>query len=149
MKKRTSKIILILIVLFVGLQFIRPHKQQNQPLNRYDIIYANNPPKDVATLLQSTCYDCHSNQTRHYWYSNISPAAWLIDKDIKNGRAHLNFSDWEKYSYDQKVDYAGEIMYQMYEGKMPIREYLWMHEEARLTKRQQNRITEWINSLVE
>ena len=75
--------------------------------------------------------------------------SWLIDKDIKNGREKLNFSDWEKYSYDQKVDYAGEIMYQMYEGKMPIREYLWMHEEARLTKRQQNRITEWINSLVE
>jgi hypothetical protein len=149
MKKKKTKIIVILIVLLVGLQFIRPNKQGNEQVNRYDIIYANNPPKEVATLLQSTCYDCHSNQTKQYWYSNISPAAWLVDKDIKNGREKLNFSDWEKYSYDQKIDYAGEIMLQMYEGKMPIKEYLWMHEEAKLSKQQQNKITEWINSLVE
>ena len=149
MKKKKTKIIVILIVLLVGLQFIRPNKQENEQVNRYDIIYANNPPKEVATLLQLTCYDCHSNQTRQYWYSNISPVAWLVDKDIKNGREKLNFSDWEKYSYDLKIDYAGEIMLQMYEGKMPIKEYLWMHKEARLSKQQQNKITEWINSLVE
>ena len=40
-------------------------------------------------------------------------------------------------------------MFQMYEGKMPIQEYLWMHEEAKLSKKQQNQITEWINALVE
>lgn len=149
MKRKLSKLIISVIVLFVGVQFIRPNKQENQPVNRYDIIYANTPPKAVASLLQTTCYDCHSNQTQQYWYSHIAPAAWLVDKDIKNGRAHLNFSDWEKYSYDQKIDYAGEIMFQMYEGKMPIQEYLWMHEEAKLSKKQQNQITEWINALVE
>ncbi|MBO6630236.1 heme-binding domain-containing protein [Psychroserpens sp.] len=149
MRKRRYKIVIIIIVGLIGVQFIRPNKLENEQVNKYDIIYANNPSKEVVTLLQSTCYDCHSNQTREYWYSNIAPVAWLVDKDIKNGRQHLNFSDWEKYSYDQKVDYAGAIMLQMYDGKMPLKEYIWMHPEAKLAKKDQNKITEWINSLVE
>jgi hypothetical protein len=49
----------------------------------------------------------------------------------------------------KKIDYAGEIMFQIYEGKMPIDKYLLMHSEADIAKAEQNKITEWINSLVE
>ena len=38
-------------------------------------------------------YDCHSNETKSPWYSNITPISWLIEYDVKRGRDEVNFSD--------------------------------------------------------
>src|SRR5579871_6163902 len=52
------------------------------------------PPPQVASSLKRACNDCHSNQTVWPWYSNIAPASWLVVKDVNEGRARLNFSNW-------------------------------------------------------
>jgi hypothetical protein len=40
----------------------------------------------------TACFDCHSNQTVWPWYSNIAPMSWLIQHDVDEGRAALNWS---------------------------------------------------------
>lgn len=148
MKKNKKLLILICIVVFIGIQFYRPLRGEIVDVTLDDLILANSPSEEIANLLINTCYDCHSEQTQDYWYSEIVPIAWLLDKDIKNGKSKLNFSKWERYSYEDKINFAGEIMHQMYEGKMPLKEYKLIHRDADLTKSDQNKITNWINSLV-
>ncbi len=44
--------------------------------------------------VKRACFNCHSNETIWPWYSAFAPISWLIERDVKGGRSHLNFSDW-------------------------------------------------------
>ncbi|WP_103070166.1 heme-binding domain-containing protein [Aquimarina sediminis] len=145
---KTKGLIICSLIFGVAIQFIRPYKQEYSQPTSNDLLIANNPSVEVEYLIRVTCYDCHSNETKNYWYSDIAPIAWFLDKNVSNGKTKLNFSNWEKYTFEQRVDVAAETMFQVYEGRMPVKEYLWMHKDANLTKKQQNKITKWINSLV-
>ena len=51
-------------------------------------------------LARAACFDCHSNETRYPWYSNIAPMAWLVNQDINEGRKKMNFSTrYSSFSY--------------------------------------------------
>lgn len=50
-------------------------------------------PPEVKQILRGACYDCHSNETRLAWFDQVVPAYWLVAADVKQGRAHLNFSE--------------------------------------------------------
>lgn len=72
------------------------------------------------------CFDCHSNETVWPWYSNIAPMSWLVQRDVDEGRKHLNFSTWTAGQ--------GEAAPSMVEsGKMPPFQYLLAHPEANLS----------------
>lgn len=79
-------------------------------------------------LTKRACFDCHSNETRWPWYSNIAPVSWLVQNDVKEGRAHLNFSEWNR---PQK--HAKDAMKEVREGGMPLWYYVPLHPESRLT----------------
>jgi len=53
---------------------------------------------DTASLFHRACYDCHSNQTTWPWYSNLAPVSWLVQRDVNEGRRHLNFTQWASLS---------------------------------------------------
>jgi hypothetical protein len=50
-------------------------------------------PPEVKQILETSCYDCHSNQTRVPWFDRIVPAYWLVVDDVQRGRTRLNFSE--------------------------------------------------------
>jgi mono/diheme cytochrome c family protein len=79
-------------------------------------------------LAKRACFNCHSNETVWPWYSRIAPLSWLTERDVKGGRSHLNFSEWNRPQYD--ADAAGD---EIRAGAMPLWFYLPMHPEARLT----------------
>ena len=79
-------------------------------------------------LARRACFDCHSNQTVWPWYSNIAPVSWLNQRDVNDGRRHLNFSEWNKPQRD-----AGHAVREIKSGDMPLWFYLPMHPAARLT----------------
>jgi mono/diheme cytochrome c family protein len=85
---------------------------------------------DPATraLAQRACFDCHSNETQWPAYASLAPVSWLIQYDVQNGRAALNFSEWQR---PQKE--AGEAAEEVREEEMPPAIYRLMHPEARLT----------------
>ena len=87
-------------------------------------------------LAARACYDCHSNTTVWPWYSNIAPVSWLVQRDVDEGREHLNFSDWNQshaeHGHEEgEVEELGEVVL---EGEMPPPNYLLTHPEARLTQ---------------
>ena len=78
------------------------------------------------------CFDCHSNQTKWPWYTNVAPVSWLTQRDVKSGRATLDFSEWQK-PQDTSIS---DIIEAVQSGSMPPFYYAWMpnHPKARLSK---------------
>jgi hypothetical protein len=73
------------------------------------------------------CFDCHSNQTVWPWYSNIAPMSWLVQRDVDEGRKHMNFSTWTAGQGFEAAEMVSS-------GQMPPFQYLLAHPEARLSE---------------
>ena len=102
-------------------------------------------PKEIDSLLKTSCYDCHSYQTTLPWYGNIAPVSWEVRSNIKKGRAWLNFQEWSNYSEEKKQKiYKGIV--KSINLRMPVPMYLSMHEEAKLTTKQRKDIKAWAES---
>ena len=105
-------------------------------------------PKEIDSLLKTSCYDCHSYQTTLPWYGNIAPVSWEVRSNIKKGRAWLNFQEWSNYSEEKKQKiYKGIV--KSINLRMPVPMYLSMHEEAKLTTKQRKDIKAWAESHIE
>jgi len=104
-------------------------------------------PKEVMTILKKSCYDCHSNNTKYPWYSNIAPISWQVHSNIKNGRAWMNFSIWTKYSEKKKQKFYKGIVDAL-NIKMPPAEYLLIHKDARLTPKERKMLQDWAKKYI-
>jgi Haem-binding domain len=137
MKKRIVGIILLLLVAFAAIQFI-PIDRSNPPIEVEISV-----PSEVKTVLQSACYDCHSNETTWPWYSHIAPISWLVAHDVHAGRDDLNFSTWNRYSTKQQVEKLKETLEEVEEGKMPPWLYLAVHRDVQLSDRERVALQTW------
>jgi hypothetical protein len=123
--------------LLVALQFV-PVDTSNPPVT------ANiETPADVKEVLQRSCYDCHSNETRWPWYSRIAPFSWLVAHDVEEGREHLNFSEWDQLSAEDQIEAMEEAWEEVEEGEMPLWFYLPMHPEARISAADRAVLRRW------
>ena len=103
-------------------------------------------PDDVQTVLKNSCYDCHSNLTEWPWYSRVAPASWLVYRDVKKGRDEMNFSEWGDYSERRRNSKLEEIEELVTEKKMPLKIYLSLHPEARLSVADKETLIYWSRS---
>jgi Haem-binding domain len=63
------------------------------------------------------------------WCTNVAPASWLVYNDVKSGREHLNFSEWQRH---QDADLA-KVLEVVRSGEMPPVQYKLIHGDARLS----------------
>ncbi|WP_411032000.1 heme-binding domain-containing protein [Spongiimicrobium sp. 3-5] len=141
--KSIKKILVALLIIFIGMQFYRPDKNLAAEGHAHNFVTETVPSAPVTSLLEQTCYDCHSNNTVYPWYNNIAPVSYWLKDHIDEGKGHLNFSAWDTYD-NKKKDHKLEEVVEMLEAKeMPLKEYTWTHEEARLTESQREAIITW------
>lgn len=133
--KRT---LLIFLIIFIVMQFIQTDKT-NPTVDKNIEIKAN---AEVMKIFKTACYDCHSNETIYPWYSKIAPFSWVVSNHINEGRKALNFSTWENYSDEEKKEHLKDIYRTVY-ASMPLQSYLWIHDDAILTKEQRTLIRDW------
>src|SRR5512144_3173408 len=105
-------------VAFVLIQLV-PVDRSNPPVQ----VEVPAPP-EVRAVLRRACYDCHSNETVWPWYSRVAPVAWLVARDVREGREELNFSTWDRYATKQQVKKLKESWEEIAEGEMPPYYYL-------------------------
>jgi hypothetical protein len=133
--KRT---LLTFLIVFLLMQFIRPDLD-NEVIDKDLEIKA---PDNIMSMFKASCYDCHSNAATWPWYSNVAPFSWIISEHVNDGRKWLNFSTWEQYTKEEKQKKLKGIYRTVY-AAMPLQSYLFLHEEANLTKEQRSLIREW------
>jgi Haem-binding domain/Cytochrome P460 len=125
--KKVLRVLLVLLVLGIAIQFIRP-SLGNRPVTG-DLA----APPEVKAILQRACYNCHSNQTRLAWFDQPAPAYWLVVKDVRAARKVLNFSDWDSLSKGQQAAKLYEALNQVEFHVMPLSNYAMLHHDAVVT----------------
>jgi hypothetical protein len=140
-------ITLILLVVFVGIQFIPTELNQSDTTPIKDFMLVNDVPSNIKSKLQVSCYDCHSNNTNYPWYGKIQPGAWFMENHIQEGKSELNFNEWANYSDRRKKSKLKSIISQIKNDKMPIFSYTLIHRNAKLSEKEKITITEWLLKL--
>lgn len=115
------------------MQFYRPEYLSNQPTK--DL---TNIPKEVNIILRNSCFDCHSSQTNLRWYDKITPANFLVNSHIREGREALDFSKWDSLAKPQQNSTIFYAINKVLSGEMPIPSYTMVHSSAKLNDQQVN-----------
>ena len=141
MSKKSLVLIILggILLLLVGIQLIPyGHDHTNPPVTA-------EPPWDspqTRELFYRACGDCHSNETKWPWYSNVAPISWLVLQDVEEGRSKLNVSEWGT-SREMEADEASEVIL---EGEMPPAIYLPMHPSARLSSDEKQALAQGLSN---
>jgi len=98
---------------------------------------------ETRALAKRACFDCHSNETRYPWYSNIAPVSWLTVGHVNDGRSELNFSAWGSYGERMKETRLRAICELCEHGAMPPASYALVHRDVALSRDQVRTICEW------
>jgi hypothetical protein len=100
-------------------------------------------PPEVRALIERSCADCHSNETVWPWYSYVAPVSWLVERDVRHGRDHMNFSRWPEYSFQQQEKLLADIATALKNREMPVPQYAVIHRDARLSDAEIDIVYQW------
>lgn len=145
-KKIFKTILLSLLILFILIQFIRPEKNNGSEETAKDYTHFVSVPDTIKSMFRISCYDCHSNKTHYPWYAEIAPSSWWLANHIKNGKADLNFSDFSQFSPRRMKNKLTAIASQVEKREMPLKSYLFIHNNAELSDGQIKIIKDWADS---
>ena len=148
MKKIIKRILLILLVALIAIQFVRPAKNVSTDQSRnIKTLYA--VPENVHTILTKACNDCHTNNTIYPWYASVQPVLWWLDDHVKEGKSHLNFDEYTSYNLRRQYHKMEEVIEMVKEKEMPLDSYTWVHRDAKLTDEERVTLTSWAQSVMD
>jgi hypothetical protein len=142
-----KKIFLALLFIGVMIQFIRPDMAPVPVDPKQTIEAVLKVPPDIDATLHRACYDCHSNETRWPWYSQISPVSWWLKGHVNDARHALNFSEFAALPKKKQLKRLGDACDQVKSGDMPLKVYLPMHPAAHLTDADRGALCTWFTSV--
>jgi hypothetical protein len=143
MRKTLKWIAAGFLTLFLAAQLYQPERS-NPPVDESKTIFAAlNVPPDVKAMLDRSCSDCHTNNTKWPWYSYVAPTSWLTARDVKNGRSSMNLSIWGSYKRTKQAGKLDDISEQLTTDKMPLKPYRMMHPSSVLSKEEIDVVSRW------
>jgi len=140
-----KKVLIALLIVFVGIQFFPAKRNQSDKMLPTDITLIYNVPKNVQSIFETSCYNCHSNNTVYPWYNKVQPIAWLLQFHIEEGKSELNFNEFGSYSMRKRKSKLKAMANQIKDGDMPLFSYTLMHGDAKITKNKKTLLLNWIN----
>lgn len=147
MKKFFKWFLILILIIFIAIQFFRPLKNKSEGISKNDITTLYSVPDSIMSILKVACYDCHSNNTVYPWYAEIQPVAWWLNNHIVDGKKRLNYSEFAKYRIRKQYIKFEETEKLVKENFMPLPSYTWIHKDAILTERQKLAIISWSSAI--
>lgn len=146
LRKVFKWIVIVLAGAFLIAQFWRPART-NPAIDPAQTMPAHlQVSPQVASILDRSCQDCHSNTTRWPWYTNVTPVSWFVVDHVNEGRRHLNFSEWGKLKANQKQKKLQEVCEEVSDGVMPLASYTPLHPSAKLSPDDVKVLCDWANA---
>jgi hypothetical protein len=147
-----QKIFIGLVLVLVAIQFVRPERNLSATpafTGPDDITVKFSTPPEVKQILATSCYDCHSNQTRYPWYAEVQPVAWFLAHHINEARRELNFSTFGAYPLKRQLKKLEAMSDEVHERGMPLKSYTLIHRDARLTDAQAAAFSAWADGIAD
>ena len=132
MRKALKIILAALLLIFAGAQFVRPARVNPPAVAGHSLEENAQLSPEAAEVLRRSCMDCHSNKTVWPWYSNVAPVSWMLADHVREGRDHLNFSEWTSYDRRETLGLLNAICKTAKGGVMPLNSYTLIHRDAAL-----------------
>jgi hypothetical protein len=132
------------LIVLAGIQMFGPARTNPQTAPAQALAAKVPVPDHVRTVLQRSCMDCHSNETRWPWYSRVAPISWAVVGDVNQGRDHMNLSEWT-YTPEEGADLLDNVCRQIKRRKMPLTGYTWMHWDSKLSDEEIKQVCAWAN----
>ncbi len=145
MKKYLKKIIIALVIAFIGIQFIPRTYNLSDTISENDISNTLDIPENIQLILETSCYDCHSNNTEYPWYNMIQPISYFMEVHITEGKEELNFSEIGSYSNRKLKSKLKSIINQIDDEEMPMFSYSLIHRDAILSEEDKKQIKKWVS----
>jgi len=142
-----KKVLLIILAILLIIQFLQPERNYRLEKTEADISNLYQMPESVKAILQSSCYDCHSNSTDYPWYTSIQPFGWFMAYHIREGKSELNFNEFGNYSARRQKSKLKSIGESIRNGSMPLSSYTLLHQSAKLSKEEEYVVLKWITDI--
>ncbi|WP_241282664.1 heme-binding domain-containing protein [Chryseobacterium timonianum] len=143
-----KKTIFIILIIFVAIQFFPTEKNVSSVPSGKVFVDTFKANTKVNAILSASCYDCHSNNTRYPWYSNVRPISWFLANHISKGKEKLNFDELPSFGPRKVSSKFTQIIHQIDEEKMPLKSYQAIHKEAKLSKEDRQLLVDFFNSKI-
>ncbi|KFF10118.1 heme-binding domain-containing protein [Chryseobacterium soli] len=144
-----KKIIVIVLVAFIMIQFFPIDKTNPPATPGMDFLRIKDTPPEIAKIISTSCYDCHSNETKYPWYSSIAPSSWFLKNHVVEGRKHLNFSTFAVYEPKRQAHKLEECIEMIEKKEMPLESYYIGHQDAKLTDQQRLELVAYFKKVKE
>ena len=137
MSRRLNQVALVVAVVLVAVvvaaHLVRPERT-NPAIDPARTLQAQvGATSRLVAVVDRACGDCHSNGTVWARYPRAAPLSWLIARGVTEGRKAVNFSEWATYSPDVRRALLAASCRDAENGRMPMRAYLKLRPEARLS----------------
>jgi Haem-binding domain len=134
MSRRVKQAAVVFGVVFAAAQLVPPERT-NPPTDKSRTIQAHRETtSELASVLDRSCRDCHSNNTVWPWYIRIAPLSWLMARAVAEGRNAANFSEWASYPPEVQRTLLSASCQDATSGKMPGL-YAYVRPETTLSPR--------------
>lgn len=100
-------------------------------------------PRPVMAIVRRACFDCHSHETRWPWYARLPLASHLLARDVREGRAQLDWSHWEEYNRFDRAGLLDKVCERASSGVMPPWQYRLVHRDASLQSDDIRQLCAW------
>ncbi|MBK9420213.1 MAG: heme-binding domain-containing protein [Flavobacteriales bacterium] len=143
------KVLYLLLAIIIIAQFIRPARIADPVDPATDLIAVTKPDAEIAQMLRTSCYDCHSHQPNYPWYFAITPVNFWLNDHIQDGLKHFDASTWASVKGFERDHQAKDAMEEMDKKEMPIPDffYLGRHADAKLSDAQYGKLYSYFESL--
>ena len=106
--------------------------------------------KKIKPIFKSSCFNCHSTQTKWPWYSELPFVSDLVRSDVEEGRKHLDMTQGFPFEgHGSPEEDLRSIKEVVQENEMPPLRYKIMHWGSFLTNEEEKTIIAWINQSLE
>jgi hypothetical protein len=79
----------------------------------------------------------------------VQPVGWWLGWHVRQGKRELNFSEFTAYSAKRAVRKLRHVAEEVSGHEMPLKSYLLMHSEARLSAADRKLLADWADGLAD
>ncbi len=148
MSKIVTKLALssLLLAWLLASALVHPLSHQASDRAGAPLLLGADIPPSVLDVFAQACINCHSERTRWPWYSQVAPASWLVENDVKRAREHLNLSRWDSFDGAEQRVLLTAIATVVENREMPLHRYLVFHPDVKLSAEDSVQVIEWTHA---
>lgn len=147
MKINKKYILLALLITLIALQFVPLSQKELPNYKAGDFLDSSSTDQKVKIAFKEMCYDCHSYETKWPSYTKFAPVSLWINGHVKAARANVNFSIWDTYSDNKKIQKIQESIDKINANHMPPKSYRFMHKNETWTPDMKKQLLAFLEGL--